>query len=152
RAGRLENADLVNVWTTDGGRWCECEACRTLGTPTDRALDLTRRLADAVSAARRRGGLGREGVLSAAAYLETLAPPTRPVPASAENGALLVTFFPYFRCYAHPLADPSCTELNRRLESAWEGWSRAPDRAYRGPLGVCEYYNVSWFKSLPLVF
>ena len=152
RGGRLRNADLVNVWTTDGGRWCECDACRALGTPSDRALDLTRRLAAAVAAARRRGELNREVVLSAAAYLETLAPPTRSVPASADDRTLLVTFFPYFRCYAHALADPSCTELNRRLESAWEGWSRAPNRAYAGPLGVCEYYNVSWFKSLPLVF
>jgi hypothetical protein len=148
--GALRNADLVNLWTIDGGRWCECEACRALGTPSDRALDLARRLAAAVAEARRRGELSREVVLSAAAYMETIEPPTRPVPVNADD--LMITFYPYYRCYAHALADPGCAELNRRIESAWEGWSRAPGRHYAGPVGVCEYYNVSWFKSLPLVF
>ena len=63
-----------------------------------------------------------------------------------------MTFFPYRRCYAHALSDPTCTELNRRIQSAWAGWSDAPDRAYAGPVGIGEYYNVSWFKTLPLVF
>jgi len=152
RDGPLRNADLVNVWTLDGGRWCECEACRGLGTVSDRALDLTRRLAAAIADARRRGELDHDVVLSAAAYLETMAPPTRPVPVGAGDRAMLVTFFPYYRCYAHALADPTCTEINARIESAWEGWCRTPDRPYGGPMGMCEYYNVSWFKSLPLVF
>src|SRR5262249_53101684 len=69
RDGPLRNADLVNVWTLDGGRWCECDSCRALGTPADRALDLTRRLAAAVAAARQRGELDRDVVLSGAAYL-----------------------------------------------------------------------------------
>jgi uncharacterized protein DUF4838 len=152
RDGALRDADLVNVWTIDGGRWCECDACRALGTPSDRAIDLTRRLATAVEEARRRGELGREVVLSAAAYLETMEPAARPAPPGAEDRAMLVTFFPYYRCYAHALADTACIEMNQRVAAAWDGWSRAPQRAYAGPLGVCEYYNVSWFKSLPLVF
>jgi hypothetical protein len=152
REGALANADLVQVWPLDGGRWCECDQCRALGSPSDRALDLVRRLAAMVREAARRGELRRDVVLSAAAYLETTQPPSRPVPAAGDERDLMVTFFPYYRCYAHALADPSCVEMNQRLEAAWQGWAAASGRTYRGPVGVCEYYNVSWFKTLPLVF
>jgi hypothetical protein len=89
--------------------------------------------------------------LSAAAYLETLAAPTRPVPADFDTTRCAVTFFPYFRCYAHALGDPTCTEINSRIAARFESWTAAPERAYHGPVGVGEYYNVSYFKSLPLV-
>jgi len=150
-SGALRDADLVEVWTTDGGRWCECDSCRALGGPSDRVLDLVSRLATAVRAARARGELTRDVVLSGAAYLETLPPPARPAD-TALAGSMMMTFFPYYRCYAHVLADPQCREFNANSAQPWAGWATSPWRAYRGPLGVCEYWNVSWFKSLPLVF
>jgi len=150
--GPLRHADVVNVWPLDGGRWCECPRCHAVGSPTDRMLDLLAHLGAELGAARRAGRLARDVELSAAAYLETLAPPTRPMPAGFDTARCTVTFFPYFRCYAHALGDPTCTEINARIAARFEVWAAVPGRAYHGPLGVGEYYNVSYFKSLPLVF
>ena len=96
--------------------------------------------------------LERRVQLSSPAYLETLSPPTRPPDRGLDPDVCSVTFFPYFRCYAHALADPSCTEINRRLAPSYEGWASGPARATIGPLAIGEYYNVSYFASLPLVF
>jgi hypothetical protein len=38
-----------SVDPSDGGGWCECEACAALGTVTDRALTLANEVADAVN-------------------------------------------------------------------------------------------------------
>jgi hypothetical protein len=151
RGGALVNADLVQVWPLDRGRWCECDACRALGSPSDRAMELLARLAAAVRDARRGGELTRDVTLGGAAYLETLFAPTRTVDVGPDC-ALMLTFFPYARCYAHTLEDPACAEFNRKDADAWHAWAEAPWRGYQGPLGVCEYWNVSWFKSLPLLF
>ena len=32
--GPYAGADVVNFWTLDGGKWCECPACESEGTPT----------------------------------------------------------------------------------------------------------------------
>ena len=150
--GRLRDATVIQVWPLDGGRWCECDACRAQGSPTDRWLDVVATVSAQLNLVRRAGRLTRPIELVAPAYLETLAPPTRPVSPDLDPAVCTVAFFPYFRCYAHALADSSCTELNRRLRDAYEGWATAPDRFYTGPLAVGEYYNVSWVHSLPVVY
>jgi len=147
REGPLRWADVVNVWPLDGGRWCECPNCQAIGGPSDRLLDLVARLEAELAQARHDGRLSRDVELSGAAYLETSPPPTRPLPAGFDSTRCAMTYFPYFRCYAHALADPACAELNRARAACYSGWSRA-----LGRIGVCEYYNVSFFKSLPLVF
>jgi hypothetical protein len=150
--GSLRHADIVNLWPLDQGRWCECEPCQALGGPPDRMLDLLARVEAELREARRSGRLTREVDLTAPAFLETSDPPARPLPAGCDTARCSVTFFPYFRCYAHALADPSCAEINARLAARFAGWAMDPGRAYRGALAVGEYYNVNVFKSLPLVF
>lgn len=44
------DADSVSVDPSDGGDWCECEECVSLGTPSDRALILANAVAEAVTA------------------------------------------------------------------------------------------------------
>jgi hypothetical protein len=150
--GPLRHADVIEVWPLDGGGWCECDSCRAEGTYTDRWLDVVGAVSAEVRRARATGALGRDVELVAPAYLETLAPPTRPVSADFDSATCSVTFFPYFRCYAHALGDSTCTELNLRLRRAWDGWATAPGRPYTGRLEVGEYYNVSWVHSLPVVY
>lgn len=151
-AGRLRLADVVEVWPLDGGRWCECDRCREQGTPTDRWLDVVATVCAEVRDARAAGRLRRPVEVVAPAYLETLAPPTRPVSPDLDPAIASVAFFPYFRCYAHALADTSCTEMNVRLLQAYRGWAIAPGRHYTGPLTIGEYYNVSWVHSLPVLY
>ena len=150
--GALKHVDLLELWMLDGGRWCECDSCRAQGPPTDRLLDVTAEVATELEEAESAGGLARPVTVSTLAYLETLPPPARPHGTPHES-RVQVTFFPYFRCYAHGLLDSTCTEINRRLAAAWNGWV-----AWRGwdsepvPLAVCEYYDVGAFKTLPLIF
>ncbi|HQC51859.1 MAG TPA: DUF4838 domain-containing protein [Lentisphaeria bacterium] len=42
------NLDSASADPSDGGNWCECEACARLGEPSDRALFLANRAAEAV--------------------------------------------------------------------------------------------------------
>ncbi len=150
--GRLRQADVIELWPLDGGRWCECGACSTQGSPTDRWLDVVASVSAELRAARTAGQLRRPIELMAPAWLETLAPPTRPVSPDLDPETCTIAFVPYFRCYAHALADSSCTDLNRRLRLAYDGWATAPKRYYTGPLAIGECYNVSWVRSLPIVY
>jgi hypothetical protein len=146
--GRWRNADELALWMNDNGRWCECDACRALGPPADRVLRLAGQVARAIAAARRDGRLGHDVRLSTLAFLETFFPPKSPVPGAS---GFTVTFFPMDRCYAHALADPSCTDVNQLMESTFAGWTTDPGRAYRGPVAVGEYYNIGDFRSFPIV-
>jgi hypothetical protein len=64
---------------------------------------------------------------------------------------VVINWFPIDRCYAHALADPSCTEINVARRAEFDAWATAPDRAWRGGLCVGEYYNIASFKSLPVI-
>jgi len=46
-ARRPEEA-CISMDPSDGGGWCECELCRAIGSPSDRALLLANQVADAV--------------------------------------------------------------------------------------------------------
>jgi hypothetical protein len=141
--GSLAHVDDLQLWMLDGGRWCECDSCRAQGSPTDRWLVVAGEVRGAVDSARAAGRLTRSVDVVAPAYLETIRPPSHWTGAAVD-----VTFYPYFRCDAHALADSSCTEINRRLAAAYRGWQAAG----HAPDGVCEYWNVGAFKTLPLVF
>ena len=142
--GDLRHADVLELWMLDQGRWCTCPLCRAQGPPTDRLLAVARDVAAAVDSARLAGAIHRPVEERTLAYQETRTPPTRGVPPE-----VTVVFYPYFRCYAHAFADSACTEINARSAADERDWRTAAPTA---PWGVCEYYDVGAFKSLPLVF
>ncbi len=150
--GEWRDADSINFWMLDGGRWCECENCRALGTPTDRNLLLVHRLREEIERALADGRLHRNIVIYFLAYADVVAPPTRPLPEGFDYQNCIATFFPIGRCYVHTLDDPTCTEFNSRYDGHFHGWATAPDRHYRGQICIGEYYNISGFKCLPINF
>lgn len=150
--GEWRDADSVNFWMLDGGKWCECDNCKTLGIPTDRNLLLVHRLRQEIKRARLRGRLGRDVRVIFLAYADVLAPPTRPLPPNFDYENCIATYFPIARCYVHTFADPSCTEINERYRSHHYGWAVDPNRHYRGQIFIGEYYNVSRYKCLPIVY
>ncbi len=150
--GPYRDADVINFMMLDHGPWCECDGCARQGSPTDRMLDLQYRVHKDIQAARREGRLHRNIQLVSLAYLETLPAPTRPLPADFDYENCLVTFYPISRCYAHPLADPTCTEINRHTLACYQNWALTGDRFYKGGLFIGEYYNVSSIKTLPVVY
>ncbi len=150
--GPWRYGDIVNFWMSDSGQWCECERCAALGTPTDRLLVLLYQVNRGIQQARRDGRLQRPIHLSTLAYWETIQAPTRPLPQDFDYQNCSVTFYPMSRCYVHSLADPACTETNKRFADAFADWTTGQGRHYRGAIVIGEYYNVSYCRSLPVLY
>jgi len=149
--GPYRDADLVRFWTLDAGRWCQCDACKALGIPTDRNLLLVHRLDRQIKKARAEGRIHRPIAIRFLAYADVLDPPTRPLPADFDYATSTATFYPIRRCYVHDFDDPHCPP-NARYARQLAGWATDPDRHYRGGLCIGEYYNVSGYKCLPICF
>ena len=146
-------ADVVNFWMLDGsGKWCDCGNCEALGSYSDRIMRLLYQVNKEVQKARRDGRLKRNVHLSTLAYSDTLVPPARPLPEDFDYENCSVTFYPIQRCYVHAMNDPNCTEINRGYANAYLGWAPHKDGFYQGTLFVGEYYNVSNYKSMPVLY
>ncbi len=150
--GTWRDADSINFWMLDGGRWCECDKCKALGTPTDRMLLLVHALRQEILKAQEEGRLHRDIKIYFCVYAETINPPTRPLPDDFDYENCIATYYPIGRCYVHTLDDPTCTEFNRGYDRRLAGWTTDPDRLYKGQMFIGEYYNVSGFKCLPINF
>ncbi len=151
RAGWGET-DWQNIWMFDTwAGWCQCENCRALGNDADRYLHFLSGIRTAVDAAVRQGTVRRDPGLVLVAYEGTpsLGGPTRGIPDNLATGRNLVLYAPINRCYAHTMADATCEEFNGRYARALEEWGREAERM---PVGMLEYYNVSKFEDLPVLF
>jgi len=149
--GAYRDADLINAWMLDGGTWCECDACKRQGTPTDRNLVVVRRYDEAIKQAQAEGRIRRPVRLLFLAYADVLQPPSRPLPAGFDPETCIATFFPIVRCYVHRFDDPACS-ANSRYRGHLQGWAEIPGRFYQGQLCIGEYYNLSGYKCLPVCY
>ncbi|NLE67366.1 MAG: DUF4838 domain-containing protein, partial [Lentisphaerae bacterium] len=150
-ATSLAGVDIVDFWGFDTwGKTCACASCRAMGNGADQQLQLFSRLRHSLDKARGDGRLNRKVLLSMAAYEGTasLTPPSKPVPENLRRAGDLVIFYPIKRCYRHALGDPQC-EINRPYHAALTGWGR---RVRGMSLWSGEYYNVSKYEDLPLLF
>jgi Domain of unknown function (DUF4838) len=144
--------DYQNIWLFDTwAGWCQCLRCRALGNDADRYLYFLAEVRRQVNQALARGELDRDIGMAMAAYEGTpsLAGPSHPVPEVLTGVRDFVLFAPINRCYAHRLGDPRCSELNEHYAQALQSWKKD---ARAMPLTVVEYYNVSKFEDLPLLF
>lgn len=149
--GRYKDAGIMNAWMLDGGRWCQCDGCKALGTPTDRNILFVHEYDRAIKRAQAERRINRTVRLLFLAYADVLQPPTRPLPADFDYETCIATYFPIARCYVHEFTDPACgrnASYNRHLQ----GWAVQPDRHYQGQVCIGEYYNVSGYKCLPICF
>ncbi|MBM4030715.1 MAG: DUF4838 domain-containing protein [Planctomycetes bacterium] len=149
--GRYRDAQVIRFWTLDGGRWCQCDACKALGIPTDRNLLLVNRLRQEVEAARKAGRINRHIDTEFLAYADVLQPPTKPLPADFDYANCYATFYPIVRCYVHRFDDPACPR-NANYAKQLAGWATDPARHFTGQLCIGEYYNVSGYKCLPICY
>lgn len=150
--GPWRQADRLDIWGFDTwGRTCQCAACRQLGNGTDAMLHCLAALRRAIDEAVDAGKLERQVVLVGCGYegTATLAGPVRPVPESLLRAGDMAVYYPINRCYEHDLADDGCP-INAEYDSALRSWLDA--RPQRLPVVVGEYYNVSRFEDLPLLF
>jgi uncharacterized protein DUF4838/glycosyl hydrolase family 67 len=149
--GPYRYAGVVRFWTLDVGKWCECDACKKLGSRTDRYMLLVHRLDQEIKKARAEGRIHRPIIIRFLAYADVLDPPTRPLPEGFDYSTCSATFFPIVRCYVHCFDDKTCSK-NARYMKQLQGWATDPDRHYRGSICIGEYYNVSGYRNLPICF
>ena len=146
-------ADYVDWVPEDAGdRWCVCEQCKKLGTPTDRNLLMAHQIREGLKRARTDGRLNRDVKVNFIIYLaaDVIEPPTRPLPEGFDYDGIMGSFFPIHRCYVHALDDPACTEFNRPYCDYLKAWHESP--FYRGKFIIGEFYNISGFRDLPILF
>lgn len=149
--GDWHNADIYDFWPLDAGNWCRCEKCKSLGSDTDKILDMLYKIRKAIHTAFKNGQLNRDVKVFTLAYRQTWKPPSKPLPKDFDLKNTAVVFFPIDRCYNHAFDDPNCTELNLPLRTYLESWFK-PECTYKGKIYLGEYYNISGFRDLPLVF
>ena len=149
--GKFRGADIVRFWSLDGGRWCECPACKAQGIPTDRTLLWVHRFAQEVKKAQAARKINRPIIVRFLAYHDVLQPPTRPLPPDFDYSMCSATYFPIVRCYVHNFDDPACSRNARYVKNLY-GWAVDPTRHYKGEICIGEYYNVSGYKCLPICF
>lgn len=150
-SGEWKGAQIINLWPLDGGLWCECNTCRSLGSPSDRLIKLIDHKSKSVDSARAQGLLRYDVKIFFPVYLETESPPAKPLPADFNYSRCIATFFPIWRCYSHFIDDSTCIENNLPIWNNFIRWTKQPDRFYQGQACIGEYYNVSRIKSLPLI-
>jgi len=152
--GEWKNADFLDWCPEDAGpdHWCTCDACQKLGTPTDRNILMAHLIHQGLEQARADGRLKREIKVTFILYQAAglMAPPTRPLPAGFDYNDIAATFYPIHRCYVHTLDDPACTEFNRPYAADLKAWRSNP--YYHGTFEAGEYYNISAFRDLPILF
>jgi hypothetical protein len=148
--GIWRRADLINFWMVDGDKlWCQCDKCKGIGY-TDRLLAILYKVNQHVQKARADGRLARRVHLNSLAYHETVEPPTQPLPADFDYENCSMTFYPIGRCYAHEIDDPRCREFNTRYADQIRRW--AGREHYKGGLWIGEYYNLSVYVTLPILY
>jgi len=149
--GPWRQADLVEVWGFDTwGSTCTCPECRALGNSTDQMLHFLSAMRRCLNRATADGRLDHPLTLSGCAYegTSTMGGPDKPFPADLIAAHDVIVFYPINRCYAHGLYDNTCTDT-RRYRADLKSWlARTPNM----DVFFGEYYNVSKYEDLPLLF
>jgi hypothetical protein len=127
---------IYDFWPPDGARWCECEECKKLGTPSDRQAILLGQVKEAV--AKVRPDLRLEMI----AYSSYTMPPEH----VAVDPSVLVDFCPISQQFDHAI-DDSGSKLNAGYANALKAWREK----FSGDISIYSYYRKYAWDSLPLV-
>lgn len=132
------------------GSICQCEGCRKLGGGTEQALHVLSALRQCFDTARSDGRLDHDVTLISCAYegTTTLDGPVGSFPLNLVEAGDFMGFAPIKRCYAHDFSDATCPD-NVFYRKALETWFAPSPRL---PMMIDEYYNVTKYEDLPLLF
>ncbi|MDD4873172.1 MAG: DUF4838 domain-containing protein [Kiritimatiellae bacterium] len=149
--GEWKEADRVYVWGFDTwGSCCTCEECKKLGNGTDQMLFFMSAMRRCINQARQEGRLDHDVQIGMCCYegTSTIQGPGKPVPSNLLEKGDYGVFYPINRCYAHDFADKDCVTnafYNQALQSYF-------NQKPAVPMVIGEYYNVSKWEDLPLLF
>lgn len=141
------NTDKIDIWGLDiWNNICSCPKCKELGNGSDHALHMLSRIRDRIN----RSDLKKTLRIGTLAYdgTATMEPPTKKIPQNLLDAGDYVTLYPITRCYRHFIDTPGCQE-NERYMQAIKGWNALEPAM---PMMIGEYYNVSKFSDLPVLF
>lgn len=147
--GAWSEVDIIDLWGFDStGGGCCCPDCSGLGNTSDKMLLFLSGVRQHLDRALDEGRLSHRVRLTITAYdgTGTLEPPSQPVPENIVQAGDIGIFYPITRCYRHDFSDAACP-YNSDYNAGFTGWSRAGM-----PLWFGEYYSVSKFEDLPLLF
>ena len=139
-------ADKIDIWGLDiWNNICCCEKCKALGNGSDQALHMLSKIRERLNETDLKhikiGTLAYDGTA-------TMMPPENPIPQNLIDAGDYITLYPITRCYRHFIDTDGCQE-NERYYKAIEGWNAM---APAMPIMIGEYYNVSRFNELPVLF
>ena len=144
-------AEEINVWGFDTwGGICTCEGCRKIGNASDQMLYMASYFRRYLNKKRRTGELSRDVRMVLCAYegSATVVAPKNPIPQNLVEAGDHVLFAPIVRCYEHGFGDAECS-YNREYDANLAEWNKVKGDLQMSAL---EYYNVSKFEDLPLLF
>ncbi len=149
--GPWKQADRVDVWGFDTwGATCHCPDCLKLGNSSDQTLHFVSQLRLRIDQAKKNGILGHDVRLVLCAYegTATINGPSKPIPNNLLEAGDYITFYPINRCYAHDFTAASCS-WNLSYHNSLKSWFAVQPAL---PVMIGEYYNVSKFEDLPVLF
>lgn len=150
---RLNNewrdADICELAGFDAwGGACNCEKCIKLGNGSDHILHFISHIRDCINKAYENGIIKKQVKLVYDIYegTKSLQPPVNPIPQNILDAGDIAMFCPISRCYAHDFSDETCP-MNTRYNEAFDTWVKMGANVLMN-----EYYNVSVFEDLPVMF
>lgn len=125
---------IFDFWPPDGARWCECDKCKALGSPSNRQAILVAQVKAEIAKVR------PDLRLEVIAYAAAIAPPE-----SAElDRETLVDFCPIAQCFEVQINDPQ-SDRNADYVTQLTGLRKGFD----GDISIYSYYRKYAWKSLP---
>ncbi len=138
-----QHVDRLDIWGFDTwGAGCACDVCKKLGNNSDRTLHFASELKKRLDIGERKVPF----IICSYGGTDTLLPPENPIPENLKDDYLV--FYPIDRCYKHDFDDGACDSNPRFNEYTSEWLKHAGDINFV----MGEYYNVSKYEDLPLVF
>ncbi len=130
------------------GSSCKCSECEKLGNGTDVTLHFLSHIRKRVDEAFQKGEIDHNVKLSFDIYegTDTLEAPSKPIPQNLLDAGDYGIYSPILRCYDHDIYDTSC-QKNEIYDRTLRAWSESGM-----DFGINEYYNVSKFEDLPILF
>lgn len=133
--GRPE-IQIFDFWPPDGAKWCECDTCKALGSPSDRQAILLSQVEAEVAKAR------PDVRLECIAYAKAIAPPESAV----MDKNVLVDFCPIRQCFEYQIFDRR-SPINADYVANLRAWLKDFD----GDISIYSYYRKYAWKSLPVI-
>lgn len=146
-----KGAERINIWGFDTwGSVCNCDKCKALGNGTDQNLYFMSKVREYMDQAREDGRLDHDIKLIMCVYEGTssMDPPEKPIPRNMVDAGDYMVFCPIVRCYAHDFDEDNCS-YNKYYKDCFLGWAAQNPKL---SIVIMEYFNVTKFEDLPLLF